>query len=878
MATGQSLLAACGGETVKLFDPSVETGDPCVFQYTPSPGYQVNCAKWNHTNLVVASAGEDRKISMWMKNGQVVGVVPQPGAEADDSIEESILGICFSSKGSRYLASGGTGQVVRVWDMQRRRCIKWLKGHTDTITGVMYNSRDEHLGSVSIRGDLIIHNLASGTRAAELRDPHEQVLRVLEYSRLSRHLLVTAGDDGSVHIWDTTNRNPKISWLKQHTAPTTGVCFSPCNDKVLVSVGLDKKLYTYDLGVRKPVHCTPFDAPFSSVAFKDDGTTVAAGTNSGRVVFYDIRGKPQPFTVLRAYGSSEAVGSLNWQRSNPIVVIEATASKEAALLGNTGNSEESAIMPDPLPASGNTRSRAASMSSLPGRSASGRLIYTGQDTGVGSSTSSTSVSTNGPTTRSEGSSFSTSNMWTNGSMSRLHSHTPHRFNYSTKDDMEVFSPLVDVQPITPSLSSYYDGTDEYKKEAGAGDASRKASWSQAGIRKFPNIEEKDLSRLSIERRTSLSQEDAQSKSVPSMLSPSSASTPPGVSKIPDSRSPSVTPPELWGGDLGAGGDRERFRQPSVSRFASAASLATSLNLSSGLVSSSRLDSSYGTPPTIEVLSPEAQYSPNLASQSFFSSVDTLPKLASTSESSFLHSSANGTSSSNSHNTVGSQVPTLSIEAPLLEATSLASPRKSIIHGTLNPHMSYSRGGNLSPKQKKSITERLEERAAAAASSVDGKREHENGFSTRLDAAGNSGAAVANVRSCTSGSPLLELPFLPVCCAGSKSFYTKPGSFNFCLQTVTQSTTQRNLVQLESQHGSTSFALQLVQRGLEESLGTIQRAIHDDVNRLHVELLRQFHIQQTKLEGMIEDFKATQNVLIQKIEALQQENQRLRDMY
>ncbi|KAL2653642.1 hypothetical protein R1flu_021770 [Riccia fluitans] len=834
MAAGPSLLAACGGETVKLFDPGPEISEPCIFQYTPAPGYQVNCAKWNHTNLVVASAGEDRKISLWMKSGQVVGVVPQPGAEADDSIEESILGICFSSKGSRYLASGGTGKVVRVWDMQRRRCIKWLKGHTDTITGVMYNCRDEHLASVSIRGDLIIHNLASGTRAAELKDPHDQVLRVLEYSRLSRHLLVTAGDDGSVHIWDSTNRNPKMSWLKQHTAPTTGVCFSPCNDKVMVSVGLDKKLYTYDLGVRKPVHCTPFDAPFSSVAFKDDGTTVAAGTNSGRIVFYDLRGKPQPFTVLRAFGSSEAVGSLSWQRSNPIRVLEATASKEAALLGNTGNTEESVIMPDPLPASGNTRGR-PTLSSMPARSASGRLIFTG-DPNAGSSSSSTSVSANGPTTRSEGSSFSTSHLWTNGSVSRLHSHTPQRFNYNTKDDMEVFSPLVDVQPITPSLSSFYEGTDDYKKDSSTADASRKVAWSQAGIRKFPSIDEKEMSRLSFERRTSLSQDDLQSKSMPSTLSPSSATTPPGISKIPDSRSPSVTPPELWGGDAVAG-DRDRFRQPSISRFASAASLATSLTLSSGLVSSSRLDSSYGTPPTIEVLSPEAQYPPNLPSQSFFSSVDTLPKLASTSES-LLHSSANGMSNS-SLNQGGSQMATsLSIEAPLLEATSSASPRKSIIHGTLNPHMNFTRG-NLSPKQK-SNTERFEERPAAA-SSFDGKREHENGFSTRLDIAANSGSALANV--------------------------------------VSQPTTQqRNIVQLDGQHGSASFALQLVQRGLEETLGSVQRAIHDDVMNLHVELLRQFHIQQTKMEGMMKEFVAKQDALVEQIEALRLENEQLRYMH
>lgn len=62
-----------------------------------------------------------------------------------------------------------------------------------------------------------------------------QVLRVLDYSRISRHLLVTAGDDGSVHLWDTTGRNPKVSWLKQHSAPTAGVSFSPSNDKVSLS-------------------------------------------------------------------------------------------------------------------------------------------------------------------------------------------------------------------------------------------------------------------------------------------------------------------------------------------------------------------------------------------------------------------------------------------------------------------------------------------------------------------------------------------------------------------------------------------------------------------------------------------------------------------
>lgn len=90
--------------------------------------------------------------------------------------QESIASISFSNKGSRYLCSGGSGQIVRIWDLQRKKCIKWLAGHSDTITGVMYNCRDEYLASISVRGDLILHNLTSGARTTEVKDPHRQVI------------------------------------------------------------------------------------------------------------------------------------------------------------------------------------------------------------------------------------------------------------------------------------------------------------------------------------------------------------------------------------------------------------------------------------------------------------------------------------------------------------------------------------------------------------------------------------------------------------------------------------------------------------------------------------------------------------------------------
>ncbi|XP_042415385.1 uncharacterized protein LOC122004585 [Zingiber officinale] len=84
-----SLLATCGSDTVKLFDVTVDVGDPYTLSYTLSPGSQINSVKWNHTNLVVASAGDDKKISLWNKNGQSMGSFPSHGSDLADDIEES---------------------------------------------------------------------------------------------------------------------------------------------------------------------------------------------------------------------------------------------------------------------------------------------------------------------------------------------------------------------------------------------------------------------------------------------------------------------------------------------------------------------------------------------------------------------------------------------------------------------------------------------------------------------------------------------------------------------------------------------------------------------------------------------------------------------
>ncbi|XP_034675821.1 protein NEDD1-like isoform X2 [Vitis riparia] len=788
-----AMLSTSGGDTVKLFDVSLGLGDPCTLSYSPSPGHHVYSVKWSHTNLVVASAGEDKKISLWRKNGQIIGTIPVSGSESGDNIEESIFAINFSNKGSRYICSGGSGKVVRIWDLQRRCCIKWLRGHTDVITGAMYNYKDEHLASISLNGVLILHNLASGAKVAELKDPNQQVLRVLDYSRSSRHLLVTAGDDGSIHLWDTTGHSPKVSWLKQHSAPTAGVTFSPSNDKMIASVGLDKKLYTFDRGSRRPSFCIPYEMPFSSLAFRDDGWTLAAGTSHGQVVFYDVRGKPQPFSILCAYGNSEAVTSLCWQRSKPVIVDESNCSPEIALMG--GATEDSVIIPDPL-LSVTSSSLSLSMA-LPGSQNPGRL-------GPSTEASSLTVTSGGSMSSSLCLSMaeetpSRSHLRLGGTLAKL--HAPHS-GYTFKDDMEVFSPLVDVQPLTPTLDKLWDDHEGAKKDYLPFDKKPSSLFSSPSRRSSIAEGEGNNHPIFNWKSNSTSRQDTHA----SLTAPGSSTT--SSFKSEDT---SITPPKAWGGERFS----DKFthhRQPTLSRF--------------GMLAAS-----------------------GLASGSMFSGLQEL-------WSSRSHMS--GSSSSNQNLTFANLRAkdfSFNQETPLGVPENFPSISVSLPLDT----KAVTRQGNLElPGSPASLT--LPRRFSTYAERISTTLSSSDGTSPV-------GSPKIKKTGAETRAEILNGLFNSVTSAASEAGTHPMGGTSLSQKGPSQSDTQQG----------TSFTLQMFRSTLEETLDSFQKSIHKDMRNLHIEILRQFHIQETEISSVASSILENQAELMKEIQSLRKENQQLRQL-
>jgi WD40 repeat protein len=69
----------------------------------------------------------------------------------------------------------------------------------------------------------------------------------VRFSPLKNSWFAIADDDGSISVWSSKDRKRKAHFHKQHSAPATGIAFSPTHKSFMCSCGLDSKLQFYDI-------------------------------------------------------------------------------------------------------------------------------------------------------------------------------------------------------------------------------------------------------------------------------------------------------------------------------------------------------------------------------------------------------------------------------------------------------------------------------------------------------------------------------------------------------------------------------------------------------------------------------------------------------
>ncbi|KAF3814554.1 hypothetical protein GH733_017712 [Mirounga leonina] len=179
----------------------------------------------------------------------------------------------------------------------------------------------------------------------------EQLLSVrhLKYSLFKKSLLGSVSDNGIVTLWDVNSQSPYHNFDSTHKAPASGICFSPVNELLFVTIGLDKRIILYDTSSKKLVKTLVADTPLTAVDFMPDGATLAIGSSRGKIYQYDLRMLKSPVKTISAhktsvrciafqYSTALSKSSLNKGCSNKPTAVNKRAINVSATSGGVQNS------------------------------------------------------------------------------------------------------------------------------------------------------------------------------------------------------------------------------------------------------------------------------------------------------------------------------------------------------------------------------------------------------------------------------------------------------------------------------------------------------------------------------------------------------------
>lgn len=208
--------------------------------------------------------------------------------------------LAFSSS-SRHLLTAGKNKILNFWDLKTRSIKKKIKNNSDVVNCVTFNWNDTNIASGTTNGDILVHNVSTTLTSTPLRLPQTQTIHAIQYSRFKKALLGSVSDDGALNVWDTNTKKIVVSFPDEHTAPAMGLSFSPMNDMLLATVGLDKRIIFYDILGKKVIKDMQAESPLTSVSFMQDGAAFAVGTTRGKVYVYDLRSGSTPLQSTVAH-------------------------------------------------------------------------------------------------------------------------------------------------------------------------------------------------------------------------------------------------------------------------------------------------------------------------------------------------------------------------------------------------------------------------------------------------------------------------------------------------------------------------------------------------------------------------------------------------
>jgi len=232
-------------------------------------------------------------------------------------LKGSIQALAFTHKTMKLLAIGLESKVI-LYDLSHQKVRKELafyqqqqqqSGHRQNqrLTCLAVNAKDSHLAVGCNDGTLHVLNAISGVASAPVISKKPAYMEALAYNPWRASMLAGCDESGAVTLWDC-NANKAVQTFSGHRAPASGLVFSPINNTLIVSAGLDKKCNFYDSQSKRQLSSIKTSDPLTSLDMNQDGLTLALGDTKGQISVYDLRSTRDPLCSFKAATAAAASG------------------------------------------------------------------------------------------------------------------------------------------------------------------------------------------------------------------------------------------------------------------------------------------------------------------------------------------------------------------------------------------------------------------------------------------------------------------------------------------------------------------------------------------------------------------------------------------
>jgi WD40 repeat protein len=103
---------------------------------------------------LVATVGQEKRVTLWDLRDHN----PIRCADLSPHHDDEALAVAVSSDG-KWVATGGTAQVLKLWDAETLSLVASEAGHSGTVVDLKFSPDDKQLVTVGADGIILVWNL-----------------------------------------------------------------------------------------------------------------------------------------------------------------------------------------------------------------------------------------------------------------------------------------------------------------------------------------------------------------------------------------------------------------------------------------------------------------------------------------------------------------------------------------------------------------------------------------------------------------------------------------------------------------------------------------------------------------------------------------------